>query len=156
VILAGTGHRKIGGCYGDNSVVRAVVARMGAELDRLKPARVISGMALGVDQWLAWLAVKRGVPFTAAVPFKGQEARWPVEQRAKYEQLMRAAAEHVFVSDVGFAAWKLQKRNEWMVDHCDVLLAVWDGSSGGTANCVNYATRVGRVIVRIDPREIAA
>ena len=26
-----------------------------------------------------------------------------------------------------------------MVDHSDRVLAVWDGSSGGTKNCIDYA-----------------
>jgi uncharacterized phage-like protein YoqJ len=36
----------------------------------------------------------------------------------------------------------MQVRNEWMVDHCNDLLAVWDGSDGGTGNCVRYAQRI--------------
>ncbi|WP_206759019.1 hypothetical protein [Anabaena azotica] len=31
------------------------------------------------------------------------------------------------------------KRNEWMVDQCHRLVALHDGSTGGTGNCVNYA-----------------
>ncbi|MBD2505254.1 hypothetical protein H6G83_32420 [Anabaena azotica FACHB-119] len=34
---------------------------------------------------------------------------------------------------------KLMKRNEWMVDQCHRLVALHDGSTGGTGNCVNYA-----------------
>jgi uncharacterized phage-like protein YoqJ len=44
----------------------------------------------------------------------------------------------------------LQKRNEWMVDHCDLLIAVWDGSEGGTANCVRYARHHERQIKRLE------
>ena len=54
--------------------------------------------------------------------------------------------------DGGYAGYKLQKRNEWMVDHCDILIAVWDGTSGGTANCVNYAQSVNKEKIFIDPR----
>lgn len=45
-----------------------------------------------------------------------------------------------------------QQRNQWMVDRADAVLAVWDGSPGGTANCVNYARKVGKPITIIDPR----
>lgn len=163
MILAVTGHRKIGGGYGDNPIARAVVARMGAELDRLQPTRVISGMALGVDQWLAWLAVRRGIPFVAAVPFTGQFMKWTSDHRAKYGRLLELCDTEVDTS-IGHSCsrcrpsdWQTQTRhlyqvrNEWMVDHCNVLLAVWDGSSSGTGNCVRYAQKVGREIVRIDP-----
>ncbi|WP_188052008.1 hypothetical protein [Azospirillum sp. Sh1] len=40
----------------------------------------------------------------------------------------------------------MNTRNEWMVDHSDRLLALWDGSQGGTANCVRYARGLGRPI----------
>jgi uncharacterized phage-like protein YoqJ len=35
----------------------------------------------------------------------------------------------------------MQKRNEMMVDDCNLLLTLWDGSDGGTANCLGYARR---------------
>jgi uncharacterized phage-like protein YoqJ len=136
MILAGTGHRKIGGSYGTNPLSRTVAARMAAELDRLKPTRVISAMALGVDQWLAAIAVRKQIPYVAAIPFDGFNDKWSLPQLVKFRVLLDDAAETVHICEPGYAAWKLQRRNEWMVDHCDILLAVWDGSSGGTANCV--------------------
>jgi uncharacterized phage-like protein YoqJ len=162
VILAGTGHRNIGGSYGANPLSRAVVRRMGEELDSLQPSRVISGMALGVDQWLAELAIERAIPLTAALPFSGQEWRWPRESQERYRRLLgRASAVHIVHQLTDFernhkpaVAKAMYGRNSWMVNNCDVLLAVWDGSDGGTANCVRYAQRVGREIVRIDPREL--
>jgi hypothetical protein len=38
-----------------------------------------------------------------------------------------------------------------MVDHAELLIAVWDGTSGGTANCVKYARKDGVEIWRINP-----
>jgi hypothetical protein len=43
-----------------------------------------------------------------------------------------------------------------MVDNSDLLIAVWDGSSGGTSNCVSYATIKGKQIIRIDPTLVKA
>ncbi|MFA5401743.1 MAG: hypothetical protein WC359_14930 [Dehalococcoidia bacterium] len=34
-------------------------------------------------------------------------------------------------------------RNQYMVDSADLVIACWDGSSGGTANCVKYAEKAG-------------
>lgn len=167
MIVAGTGHRpqKLGG-YGPNPLARAISTRIGEELDRLRPERVISGMALGVDQWLAWLAVRRGIPFTAALPFTGQFTKWSQEQKEKYGQLLELCSAEVDTS-LGHACdrchrtdWRnqmrhlYQVRNEWMVDRCTVLIAVWDGSNSGTGNCVRYAENVGRPLVRINPREL--
>jgi uncharacterized phage-like protein YoqJ len=50
------------------------------------------------------------------------------------------------ISRGGYEPWKMQVRNEWMIDRCDVLLALWDGSRGGTANCCWCAKRVERPI----------
>jgi uncharacterized phage-like protein YoqJ len=47
----------------------------------------------------------------------------------------------------------MQKRNEWMVDHADAVIAVWDGSPSGTANCIGYARKKRRPILVIDPVE---
>ena len=53
----------------------------------------------------------------------------------------------------GYAAWKMQKRNQFMVDHSNLLIAVWDGSSGGTSNCVAYAKKIGLQIVLFNPKD---
>ena len=47
-----------------------------------------------------------------------------------------------------FSMASYQRRNEFMVDAADVLAAFFDGSPGGTANCVRYANKVGKKVVR--------
>lgn len=109
-------------------------------------------MALGVDQWAAEICTDLGIPWTAAVPFEGQERKWPSASQQKYRALISKASSIHIVCDPGYAPWKMQARNEWMVDRCGLLIAVWDGTDGGTANCVRYAESVGRRIERINPR----
>ena len=43
------------------------------------------------------------------------------------------------VSNQSYTPWCMNVRNHYMVDHSDRVLAVWDGSSGGTKNCIDYA-----------------
>jgi uncharacterized phage-like protein YoqJ len=45
----------------------------------------------------------------------------------------------------------MQARNEWMVDNSNAMIAVWDGSPGGTANTVKYAQAKERPVLVIDP-----
>ena len=45
----------------------------------------------------------------------------------------------------------MQKRNEYMVDLADVVIAVWDGSNSGTGNCIKYAQKCGKEIIQITP-----
>ncbi len=151
--VAVTGHRpeKIGGYDFYNKQRTWIRERLKEQIITLQPQYAITGMALGVDQDYAYVCCELGMPFIAAVPFEGQEAKWPAESQRFYRELL-ARAQHVqVVSPGGYAAWKMQKRNEWMVDYCRILIAVWDGSSGGTGNCVQYAEMIGRPMVRIDP-----
>jgi uncharacterized phage-like protein YoqJ len=111
-------------------------------------------MALGVDQDFVDVCIELEIPFVAVVPFEGQESQWPWESREYYHAQLKKASEVVYVSPPGYASWKMHRRNEWQVDEIGpdgIVLAVWDGSSGGTANCVAYARSRNRKIEIIDP-----
>ncbi len=41
------------------------------------------------------------------------------------------------------AAILCELRNQYMVDSADVVIACWNGSPGGTKNCIKYAEKVG-------------
>lgn len=155
MIVGIAGHRpeKLGGYVENVGWVAWVKAQMRDYLQRVRPLYVISGMAVGVDQWAVEVCIELGIPFIAAIPFPGQEDRWPLAARQKYRALLKRAYEIVVVSEGPYERWKMQVRNEWVVDHCDVLLCVFDGSPGGTANAVLYADRVRREKYRIDPNE---
>ncbi|MFC5511127.1 SLOG family protein [Massilia jejuensis] len=138
-VLAGTGHRpdKLGG-YGAGVSARLVdLAR--AALVKHQPDEVISGMALGWDTALALAAIELGIPLTAAVPFEGQERKWRPEQQEQFRAILALATTVAIVSPGGYAVWKMQTRNEWMIDRATGVLALWNGSGGGTGNCIEYA-----------------
>lgn len=153
-IVAFTGHRpdKLG-FYGRVNPLRdrlkeKLARRLGQLREQYREQhrdlRCISGMALGFDQWAAEVCVLVGVPFTAAIPFAGQESRWPPQSQATYKALLERAAEVVIVSPGAYAPLKMQIRNEWMTNRCNLLLGAWDGTAGGTANCVRHAKSIGR------------
>lgn len=154
MIVAFTGHRpdKLGGYKLPNPTYIRVCQSLDQALRDLKPEKAISGMALGIDQWAANVCIKLSIPFIAAVPFEGQEKIWPEVSKRIYNNLIAKAAERVVVCEGSYSADKMQLRNEWMVDHCDLLIAVWDGSAGGTGNCVKYAESVKKKILCINPR----
>ena len=108
-------------------------------------------MALGIDQWAANIAIKLNIPFIAAIPFVGQESKWPPSSQKIFSSLLKKASKQIIVSEGGYASDKMQIRNQWMVDNCDLLIAVWDGTQGGTGNCVKYAEAVNKKILRINP-----
>lgn len=152
MIVSITGHRpeKIGGYRVPNPTYNFIRRALDEAFLRLQPNTVIVGMAQGVDQLAAELCAINQIPFIAAIPFVGFESRWPAASQIWYRQLLGRATTVRVICSGDFAGWKMQTRNEWMVDHSDLLLAVWNGTNGGTANCVNYARRVGKRIERIE------
>jgi len=119
----------------------------------LKPEKVITGLALGFDQIVGRICYKLDIPFIAAVPFKGQNSLWGTEEKRIYNMLIEKAEDVVYVCDGGYAAWKLQKRNEFIVDNCDIMLACIqkDCNSGGTFNCLEYAKMFDKKVYKIHP-----
>ena len=117
----------------------------------------ISGMAQGVDTWAAEevLALKqRGadVSLFAALPCPSQDARWPAPPRARYRSLLARADGQMTLCE-RYTPYCMGARNLWMVEHASRLIAVFDGSPGGTANTVKHAENFGLDIVRIIPSE---
>lgn len=149
MILSGTGHRphKLGG-YGLDVYQNLVsfATRSLYEYHRyVTPVdRVLSGMALGWDQALCQACITLDIPYTACVPFEDFDCRWPQKLRVYYNHLLDKANAVVVVSQVP-ALYSFQKRNEYMVDNCDAVLALWDGSEGGTKDCIDYCNKVGRI-----------
>ena len=108
---------------------------------------VISGGALGVDQVAAEVSLDLGIPYVFTFPFPvdAMSARWSSSAR-KHLLFLISHAVHTYVVQSSFSMGGYQRRNEIMVDHCDLLCAVFNGSPGGTANCVRYAKSVGKSI----------
>lgn len=135
VIVAGTGHRKTG--LSDAALTECAARH----LKEIAPEIVISGMALGWDMAIAEAADSLGLPFIAAVPFLGQDRAWSDDQRRRYAALL-LRAEEVFVIGEVVCDASFERRNRWMIDRSDLLLAFWDGSlNGGTANAIRYAEK---------------
>lgn len=146
MIISATGHRpnKLGGYSPSAFNKLCAIAR--AYLLEQQPEGVITGLALGWDQAWAVSALELAIPVHGAVPFEGQESQWPTSSQNLWRQLVAECASVTFVCDPGYAAWKMQKRNEWMVQRCHKVAALWDGTSGGTGNCIAYAREYPRPI----------
>jgi uncharacterized phage-like protein YoqJ len=111
---------------------------------------LISGGALGIDKFWIQTGLHLKLPIVAALPFQGYDSKWPHASREEYGKLLDKCSEVVYVSEPGYEADKLHLRNKWMVDRCDLLVAYWNGTSGGTANCVEYAKKQKRDFMVFD------
>lgn len=144
-ILSGTGHRpqKLGDEF---DLVGPYSSHITGELQQLfnllNPTQIVSGMALGFDQLLALYALEQGIPVLAAIPCDNQEKVWPKKSQERYHQILSNKLVTKYTVCSGkYHPGMMQVRNEWMCDHSDALVAAWDGTSGGTANCVKYARK---------------
>lgn len=153
-IIAFSGHRppKLGGFYIPNPIFNYICFETERLLKELKPDKCISGLALGYDSYAAKICIKLGIPFIAAIPFEGQERLWKNKSKEEYKYLLDKAEEIIYVCEPGFAKWKFQKRNEYMVDRGNIILACFGGTTGGTYNCVTYAKSKNKEIIIINPK----
>ncbi len=156
--IAITGHRP-NKLWNDYDLVSpgmiAIRERLQRGIDKAKPTVMISGMALGIDTLWAELALVNGIKLIAAIPCQGHPDRWPQKSRDRYGAIIQnPLTEVVMVSNAPYNHSCMQKRNEWMVDNSDLLVAVWDGTPGGTKNCVDYAISQNKTMIVIDPKKL--
>lgn len=48
----------------------------------------------------------------------------------------------------------MHKRNEYMVEKSEIVIAVWDGSNSGTGYTVNVAKEKGKKIYVLNPEKL--
>lgn len=155
-----TGHRpqKLGGFNPNNPTALWVRGELHRAVQRASGKghhEFISGMALGVDQWAAEIVLDLRKRLVCAIPFPSQANKWPEASQLHWHDLISRAllsgGSMVEVSPDPYSAGKMQIRNVYMVDQSIAGIAVWDGSSGGTGNCVQYALEQGKRVYQIDP-----
>lgn len=156
-VIGVTGHRpeKLGMSGLDlpsNPIFRYVMIKTKDILDEIKPSKVITGMALGYDQWVAQACIYLGIPFVAYVPCDGQEAKWPAKAQEYYNSLLKQAESVKVLSPGPYTVKSMHIRNQAIVDNCDILVACYNSTPGGTESCLRYAIRTDRKLWIIDPR----
>ena len=72
------------------------------------------------------------------------------EERRRWRGLIGACDEQTLLQE-NYSPHCMQRRNRYMVDHAGLLIAVFDGQSGGTRGTVQYAMSRGLQIVDIPP-----
>lgn len=114
----------------------------------------LSGGALGFDLMAAeevlWL--KSQLPFVTlemVLPWKEQSERWSEADKKRHADIVAKADTVTVIEDV-YTQGCLFKRNRFLVDSCDLLLALYHDLPGGTRMTVEYAKKVGREIMMVD------
>ena len=113
----------------------------------------ITGMAEGVDIWAAEIVLEKKKHNTAlhlicAVPHPGFKKRKSKYEEDRYQNIIDSADYTQTICDRYFRAC-YQRRNEFMVDHSNLVIAVWNGTASGTKNTIDYANRKGVRVVNV-------
>ena len=115
----------------------------------------ISGMAMGCDLYFAEaaLALREQYPkvtVEGAVPCPAQADRWPEDQRRSWQDIL-ACCDLETVMQQNYDRFCMFRRDRYMIDRSAVVLAVFDGTPGGTQYTLNYAMEKKLEILLLDP-----
>ncbi|MCL5745970.1 MAG: nucleoside 2-deoxyribosyltransferase, partial [Acidobacteria bacterium] len=175
VRLGVTGHRTL-------AAPVAIASRVAEVLSTAIPDFVRSSAELGLDTPIYYLAITplaegadrlvarevlalEGAVLEVVLPLDEEEYEKDFDTEKSVEEfrkLLSRAARRVRLHgglDPGVSLAAAARREayveagRYVVDHCDVLLAVWDGEpprgKGGTAEVVDYARKLGRPVVLV-------
>lgn len=111
----------------------------------------ISGMCPGIDILAAEEVIKlratdSRIKLIAAMPYPRFAFNWE-NWGIRVESVLARADLVKYVSPTYTGKGVFRKRNQWMIDHSDRLIAYWDGSPGGTYMTVTMARNKG---IKID------
>ncbi len=146
IMIAVTGHRNAA----QEEQLTAAVNRFFAEMERRYPSSplyLLSGLAEGADRIAANAALARGVRLIAVLPLPTTEYERDFcspESLAEFRQLLGRAQRVMVTASEAFGevarTQHYARLGEFLVEHGDLLLALWDGKEsgkiGGTADVV--------------------
>ena len=161
-VCAFTGHRpnKLPWRYDETDsrcvALKEVLAEQITALVEAGFTQFLSGMAEATDTWsaLAVLSLREKNPaikLHCILPCTAQAEKWSASSRELYRSILERADSVVYVSRDYHKNCMLD-RNRFLVEHASTLLAVYNGvRRSGTGATVNYARKMGREIIVIDP-----
>jgi len=117
----------------------------------------ITGMAKGTDLAAAEIVLRLReqddrLKLICALPYPGFGLHWGEEWTERFRRV-RLAADLERTICPGFSYTAYQIRNEWMVDHSGLVIAVFSGEAGGTRNTLEYARKKNVPCRMIRPEE---
>ena len=115
----------------------------------------ICGMARGCDFYFAEAVLElrrvyEDVSLEAAVPFPGQAGGWPEEDQDRWRSILARCDMETLVQE-HYSRGCMLRRNRYMVDHSALVIAVYDGASGGTRQTLEYALKQKIPFLDISP-----
>ena len=152
-----TGHRpqRVGG-YNPNPTQDFVKSELERVIQKLNNGSVelVTGMALGVDQWFCEIGLKLSLKVHAYLPCKGQSAKWRPAQKEHHRNLTLQCDWRLISKDTYTGPKQLLDRNTAMVNDSNIAIIVWDGKKeGGTWHAVQEIRKASHIkqAIHINP-----
>lgn len=122
----------------------------------------MSGGSIGFDQIAAEIVLslrEEKYPWIRLImvcPWNGQADKWTAEQRDRWQGILEHSDKVVYVGD-RYSKNIYFKRNHYLVDHADLVLAAYNGDEhSGAGMTVRYAHKVGVKVTRLPLEKRAA
>jgi uncharacterized phage-like protein YoqJ len=161
-----TGHRPARFKFGYNEHYKLCVKIKKALAAEIKACyekggrRFWVGGAIGVDTWAAEILLElkqqeryKDIELYIAIPFPDYDAKFDAKQKARCRDILKGCTGSVVVSPV-YSPDAYKKRNYYMVDHAECLIAVYDNNKeirSGTGMTAHYAQKKGLPMRFIHP-----
>ncbi len=108
----------------------------------------ITGMALGADLYFGETVLSlrqqwEDISLECAIPCRNQTRNWSESQIQRYHNLLQRSQYETLIQE-HYSHDCMMRRNRYMVNHSQYLIAGYDGSpKGGTARTIAYAMEKG-------------
>ena len=157
-----TGHRPHKFPWRDNETdprcvaLKETLAEQIAMLAGAGVTEYFTGGADGTDCWAAEIVLTMreknpALKLHCVLPCQGQADKWGDSARERYHTILQRADSVEYVSRQYYDGCMID-RNHRLVESAGLLLAVFNGvRRSGTGATVNYARKLGREIIVIDP-----
>lgn len=107
---------------------------------QLRPCRPVTVTICSIDMYAAEIVLGlksryKGIILEIAIPCESQAEKWTEEQRDRYFDIASKCDKETLIQH-HYTADCMHKRNRYMVDQADFIIAVWDGRPSGTGKTV--------------------
>jgi hypothetical protein len=151
-----TGHRKLADVAAVEAEVDAALAAIEALFPE-EPLRILSSLAEGADRLVARQVLSRpGARLVAVLPLPRLDYMTDFESQGSREEFLALLGEAEAVIEMPARDSRTEayeQAGRYVVEHSDVLVAVWDGlpasGRGGTAEMVAWARGLGKTVCRV-------
>ncbi|HLJ88715.1 MAG TPA: hypothetical protein VKZ53_17990 [Candidatus Angelobacter sp.] len=146
-----TGHQELDSKDAWTWVTRVMLNEL-AEI--MPPIIAVTSLAIGADQLLARLVLKKGGTIHAILPYANIERSFSPENLDSFRDLVSHATVEI-LNNPGGDENSYLAAGQRVADISDLMFAVWNGKpakgKGGTADIVAYALSLHKPLIHINP-----